>query len=685
MVCQDAPALGQRRGSSYGGDGQLSARCWPEEGELTVRLEETLEYRCYLCLAKVCGTLVSDYLGSDGHYDDSGDIDGHLTELHGADIDKVFQSQHVVGVYGSQRWAFADPGNGFKGDDLRARLFHDRDRDVYYLVNPPSETFDDNVNSVMTAMGMGVPDKFHQAAQLIELVRPEFRDRIVLSGLSLGGALSAYAAIKASWPVRTIVFDPLGLNRKMMGKRGLGFFGQGEVLSERFRSLDSDVDWFYIAKSWVAENNVRLKLSSVGRVTELPQDPVRARNNKDTHDFRHVRFGLHQLWEQGWRGSAPGPTPNGDAVAGSTQDRAVGVLVADDVLPGSDSTASTIMAALEVAAVPIAVEYFPASEVETTTYRTVPVNAAAQRAIVELVKVANPAGPTVFRVVLPKGAELARAVGGGGFRGFSTGPGGKIAAQAVLKPVAMGGKLLAAWPVLAVAGTVMALDMLAQRQQQAHQRRVEEILGRMEERYYFDRLKGQRTADAQLSRIVSLILDGDDPPLDVALKSAYDEFHRSQVWLEKYDGVVSRVVGPDGKVDFNRLQGALGGNLPDFFRELHLASAAIAIQRKALLADAAAKALADPSNPYTALRKLLESQASQIEEADRIVDDLSTSLSIIRIRGGWPDPPRKVRDQEHWVQGMASSPTVEADTAPQFLLKASGEIVQVLPPRDDAA
>lgn len=262
-------------------------------------LEETFEYRSYLCHAYSLGTLGSDHLGSDGDYDDFGYYDAHLAELVGADIDTVFSAQHVVGVFGDQKWAFADPATGHRGDDLEARLFHDRDLDVYYLVNRPTKTKADMVNNIITAAGAGIPDKFQQAAQLLELVRPEFRDKIVLTGLSLGGALSAYAAVEAPWPVRTIIFDPLGLNRKMMGARGLGFFGQGEVLSHRLRSLDSHVDWYYIANSWVADLNVNRHLSSVGKVTELPQDPVRAKNNKDTHDFRHVRYGLHRLWDEG--------------------------------------------------------------------------------------------------------------------------------------------------------------------------------------------------------------------------------------------------------------------------------------------------------------------------------------------------------------------------------------------------
>lgn len=78
-----------------------------------------------------------------------------------------------------------------------------------------------------------------------------------------------------------------------------------------------------------------------------------------------------------------------------------------------------------------------------TRYRTVPVNVLALQAIVNLVEVVNPKSPTLFRVVLAKGGQLAPAAGGG-FRGFATGAGGKISAQAVLTPVGVGGTLVGA-------------------------------------------------------------------------------------------------------------------------------------------------------------------------------------------------------------------------------------------------
>ena len=91
--------------------------------------------------------------------------------------------------------------------------------------------------------------------------------------------------------------------------------------------------------------------------------------------------------------------------------------------------------------VPIRVEsdsdQAPASESELAKYRAVPVNASVQQAMIGIVEALNPKQPTMFRAVLPKGAELVRAIGTDGFRGFSRTDG--KTAHAVLKPVAAGG------------------------------------------------------------------------------------------------------------------------------------------------------------------------------------------------------------------------------------------------------
>ena len=309
-----------------------------------------------------------------------------------------------------------------------------------------------------------------------------------------------------------------------------------------------------------------------------------------------------------------------------------------------------------------------------------PVNAAAQQAMVGIVEALNPKSPTLFRVVLPKGAELVKAAGTSGFRGFSR-SGGKTA-HAVLKPVAAGGAVAAGWPVLAVAGTVLAVDMVAQREQRAHQRRVEALLGRQEERHYIERIKDQRSADAQLSRVISLMLDGHNPHVELALKSADDEFYRSQQFLEKHRGVIDELVDEDGKVDYRRLEEALGGKAKEtdhFIRELHFARAAIAIRRKAMVADAAAVALADPTNPYAALRRLLESQVHQLNDADAVVNELTERLTQVDLKGRWHDSDKSVAARQERLRARVSPPAIDGDTEIRYVMTSSGRILQVLP------
>ncbi|MEU8527340.1 MULTISPECIES: hypothetical protein [Streptomyces] len=360
-----------------------------------------------------------------------------------------------------------------------------------------------------------------------------------------------------------------------------------------------------------------------------------------------------------------------------------GLLVPEDVLRCAGSTPTAIWDALEAAAAPVAVEYHPVSEPELAKLRTIPVNAAAQQALEGVIKALDPKSPTLFRVVLPKGAELVKAAGTTGFRGFSRT--GGTTAHAVLKPVAAGGAIAAGWPVLAVAGTVLAIDMMAQREQRAHQRRVEALLGRQEERHYVERIKDQRSADAQLSRAISLMLDGHHPNLELALKSADDEFYRSQQFLEKHRGVVDELVEDDGKVDYRRLEEALGGETKEddhFVRELHLAQAAIAIRRKATLAEAAAVALVDPTNPYSALRRFWETQVHQLETTAAAATELTEKLGRLELKGRWYDTDKSVAARQERLRARVSPPRVEGDTEIRYVTTSSGEIRQVLPPEE---
>lgn len=335
---------------------------------------------------------------------------------------------------------------------------------------------------------------------------------------------------------------------------------------------------------------------------------------------------------------------------------------------------------------PVAVEYFPVTASEIARFRAVPVNAAAQQAMVDIVKALNPRSPTVYRVVLPKGAELVKAVGRSGLRGFSR-TGGKTT-HAVLKPVAAGGAVAAGWPVFAVAGTVLAVDMVSQREQHAHQRRVEAILGRQEERHYIERIKDQRTADAQLSRAISLMLDGRNPHMELALKSADDEFHRSEQFLDRFRGVIDGLVEEDGKIDFRRLEEALGGKAKDvdyFVRELHLSRAAIAIKRKALIADAASVALAEPSNSYAALRKFLDAEVHQLEQADTAVAELTEQLSVVALKGRWHNRDKSVAERQATLRAQIAPASVDDTAEVLYFATDSAEILQLIPSEADEA
>lgn len=359
---------------------------------------------------------------------------------------------------------------------------------------------------------------------------------------------------------------------------------------------------------------------------------------------------------------------------------AAGLLVQEDIVRTAGATSVTVWEALEASTAPVAIEYHPVSATEIAKLRTVPVNASAQNAMVQLVKALNPKSPTLYTVVLPKGKELVKAVGTSGFRGFSRTAGQTT--HAVLKPVAVGSAVVAGWPVLAVAGTVMAVDMVAQRELRAHQGRVEAILFRQQQTEYTERIKDQRSADAQLTRAMSLMLDGGTPHLELALKSAYDEFHRSQLFLEKYHDVFRGLTDDEGKVDFRRLEEALGGKTRDlgpFVRELHLARAALAIRRKAMVADAASAALTDPGNAYASLRKHLEHQAAQLEAAETLADELTESLGHVRLKGRWRDTEKSVAiRQASFRAETAPAPVADDDVEITYLVTAAGEVLQVL-------
>ncbi|TQS94378.1 hypothetical protein EU811_00900 [Arthrobacter sp. TS-15] len=362
---------------------------------------------------------------------------------------------------------------------------------------------------------------------------------------------------------------------------------------------------------------------------------------------------------------------------------ASGILVPEAVL-STTGAAVSVWEALEVASVPMAFEYHPITDIELTKYKSVPVNAALHQALTNIVRAVDPKSATLFKAVLPKGAELVRAVGTSGFRGFARGP-ANISSQAVLYPVGIGGAAVAGWPILAVSASVMAMDMLAQREQRAHQRRVETILGRQEKRSVDKRISFQRTTDKQLSAAISLMLDGQLPDLDVARHRAGDDFEEADIFLEQTWSTIQSLLESDrasGPVDYRKLEEALGGKTKDldhFARELHFARAAVALGRKALLADAAKAALADPSNQYLAFQKSLERHAADVKHAESIEAQVTEALTTLELTGRWHEAKKSIAGRQTAFRERFTHPQIDPPGTVQYLALPSGEIHQLVP------
>ena len=358
---------------------------------------------------------------------------------------------------------------------------------------------------------------------------------------------------------------------------------------------------------------------------------------------------------------------------------ASGILVPEAVLSQQGADVS-VWEALESASVPMAFEYYPITDTELAKYKSVPVNAAAQQALTDIVKAVDPKSPTLFKVVLPRDAKLVRAIGTNGFRGFSR-EGGKTV-HAVLKPVGVGGAAAAGWPILAVAGSVMAMDMLTQREQRAHQRRVETILGRQEKRYEVERIAAQRTTDERLSAGISRMLDGHVPDLEFALHRAGEEFHEAVQFLEQHWSHLQALTEVGGAVDYRKLEEALGGKTKDvdhFVRELHFARAAVALGRKALLAEAASAALADPENPYLALRKFLERRAVEVEQGEGYEAQITAALSTLELKGQWHESQKSIAERQTIFRRRVAPPQIDPPETVQYVALPSGEIHQLVP------
>ena len=365
-----------------------------------------------------------------------------------------------------------------------------------------------------------------------------------------------------------------------------------------------------------------------------------------------------------------------------------GLLVSHEIMQNLTDKQSDIKSALEFSSAPVAVAYMPVTRNELARFVTVPVNQSMQQAVSQIAKAVNRNNDTLYKVILPKGAELVKAAGKSGFRAFAKN-GSKISSHALLKPVAIGGAAAISWPVLAVGATVMALDMVAQKEQRAFQGRVLMFLERIDETNYLERIKDQQSADAQLTRAISLMLDGRNPMLELALKSADEEYLRSAMFIQKHRNVFQGLVDDDGKVDFRRLEAALGGKQKDvenFIREINLARSALVLKNKALVADAASQALAEPENAYAAYRKFLERETRALGDARDELEKIGSELSAAELKGRWYDKPlEKIRSADKSVESRQSRfrkqlhvPQEDGSDELSFIISPTGEVRQVV-------
>jgi hypothetical protein len=358
-----------------------------------------------------------------------------------------------------------------------------------------------------------------------------------------------------------------------------------------------------------------------------------------------------------------------------------GLLVQGEVSNEAEWSASTLADALTHAAIPIAFAYRPLAPSERSKLRTVRVNASAQKGITQLVELVGPKAPTLFRAVLPASSELARAAGGG-FRGFAQGQGGRITAQAVLKPVGLGAAAAVSWPVLAVAATVMALDAVAQKEQRQHQRRLESVLHKQEARHYRQRSARQSAVDLELSEAISLMLDGQnvDGQWEHSRLAAFEELEESRRYVGEH-AARARAVIKDGVADYGRLSSALGSAekaADEFYLESEFARGALGLARKAALASAAASALRDPTNPYVALRTVLAARLELVTAVEREFDSFSNELTQVELSHGFwsfSGPAKRMKDL--LVDEMSPRAPLDGE-AIEFLALPSGEMYQVV-------
>ena len=83
------------------------------------------------------------------------------------------------------------------------------------------------------------------------------------------------------------------------------------------------------------------------------------------------------------------------------------------------------------------------------------------------------------------------------------------------------------------------------------------------------------------------------------------------------------------------------------------------------------------------LRKFLDTQVHQLEEADAAVIVMTERLMSVELKGRWYDREKPLAGRQKRLRAQISPPTVDGAAEVLYLATASGEIVQMLPLDED--
>lgn len=346
--------------------------------------------------------------------------------------------------------------------------------------------------------------------------------------------------------------------------------------------------------------------------------------------------------------------------------------------------AANIAKALQREMSPIALSYRQVTDREASALTTVRLNSSTQQALTQILSGFSSNRPTLYKAVLPQGATLAKAAGGG-FRGLAQAANGRITAQAVLVPAGAGAAAAAAWPLLAVGATTLLLDQAGAAEQRKTLRRIEEHLQRADLREQRTRHARITVLDRELRHTIAAMLDGRpvDGTWEQVRRDAFIELHVAEQFARDSRRAAHRVIH-GSRADFKQLSNALDGALTQsgrFYADLEHARSALLLSHRAAVATAAAAALADPANPYTALRPVLEEHFAAVRKASDEVQALTDSMSRITLTTKhMPWDRGEERRMQRLLRRELGRPLLPTAPKPvQFLAMPDGQMHQVLP------